>query len=53
MELAINGKTINLPSYQHHMTIRKILTDKVEEGAITEDEADQLYQEWKDKRKED
>jgi len=39
------------PLYLHHETCRSRLSDKVDEGKITEEEADKIYQKWREKRK--
>ena len=39
------------PLYLHHETCRSRLSKKVDEGKITEEEADKIYQKWREKRK--
>lgn len=47
----VNGpEDISFPGHMHHFKVRSELTSLVEDGAISNDEADEAYENWKDSR---
>lgn len=41
---------VNLPRFAHHLKIRSELERLLQRGLLSDDEADELYQEWRQDR---